>query len=332
MSGVSISCPKCWGSLGESGRCHCGHGVLRECDIPNAIGSRAYIFGPHRDNHLAIELVERYATPDAGAHEPGNPLCLERAKTVARSTTVTDPELDTLCAATPFVQISNNIRDYFCEPHLRVRSPTSEYLAKKIRPAEGDCLLDAGCSAGRYLLPHADTGAHLVGVDLSAFALSAANRAWRMTMSAPPPALIAADITELPLASETCTHVTSFVVLAYTPFRRALSEFHRVLRPGGTLLFTTEGPGFLSEALQRAPRFSRHTLALSRWWLGSRLLQAGLDWQSHRALSRLSSVTLFSSSDLERLLPKCGFKIRDISILRRFRDRERLIGVVASKV
>ncbi|WP_317441944.1 class I SAM-dependent methyltransferase [Streptomyces collinus] len=102
-----------------------------------------------------------------------------------------------------------------------------------LRP--GDRVLDAGCGTGRALPPlRAAVGPSgvVAGVDLTAAMLAAATRAGRHREGG----LLLADVTALPLRSESLDAVFAAGLIAHLP-RPAenLRELARVVRPGGTL-------------------------------------------------------------------------------------------------
>lgn len=300
--------------------------------VINCIGARAHAIGEARDRSIAQALVEHYAEASRTARRPLEPFTIQQARNEALAIGLDTQVVHAIESSVPFAQVTNNVREYFVAPSDRTRTEATPFLSDNIALAPGDCLLDAGCSAGRYLLHHAGRGARLIGADLTGFALEMGSRAWAASQSAPQPTWLASDMLELPLEAGLCTHVTSFVVLAYVPLRAALRELNRVLKPGGMLLFTTEGPAYFHEEWSQTATFSPRRAALARWWLGSRLLDLGLDWQQRGRLSRLSSVALYSPRTLRRVLPECGFAVEKIETLRASPAGERLIGVVARKV
>jgi SAM-dependent methyltransferase len=108
---------------------------------------------------------------------------------------------------------------------------------------ESGLVLDVGCGpaqGGGYL---AARGARVLGLDLSAGMLAAAvTRHGGLGLRA-----ACADMRRLPLRDRCCAGVSSFYALHHLPredLAPVLSEFRRVLRPGGGLLLAThEGSG-----------------------------------------------------------------------------------------
>ncbi len=117
-------------------------------------------------------------------------------------------------------------------------------------------VLDAGCGAGRGLgllrgrYPKAD----LLGVDFAHAAARSASRSeslaarLRRFIGGALRALICADLSRLPLASGAFDLVWSNLALVWVEDPpAALRELHRVLAPGGLLMFSSYGPDTLRE-------------------------------------------------------------------------------------
>jgi ubiquinone/menaquinone biosynthesis C-methylase UbiE len=139
-------------------------------------------------------------------------------------------------------------REYFlseiCEgwDEFREDRGVSFNKAKQVEllaPRSGLRILDAGCGRGEVLLACARRGAEVAGVDYS----EAAVEITRETLSEFPEAdLRVGDVTALPWADNSFDRIQfSDVIEHLDPPQTvpALSEFHRVLRPGGYLLVHT---------------------------------------------------------------------------------------------
>lgn len=140
-------------------------------------------------------------------------------------------------------------------------------------------ILDAGCGTGygsRALLEHY-RGATVVALDLAPGMLRAARqrRPWLRRLDP-----VCGDATSLPLAGSSVDFVFSNLMLQWcNEPDRVFSEFRRVLRPGGLVLFSTFGPDTLRE-LRAAWRAADGHTHVSRFIdmhdLGDALLRAGL--------------------------------------------------------
>jgi 23S rRNA (guanine745-N1)-methyltransferase len=105
-----------------------------------------------------------------------------------------------------------------------------------LRP--GDVVVDAGAGTGHYLRAVLEASPQTSGIalDLSKFAA-------RVVARAQIPALVADLWRPLPLR----TGVATLLLNVFAP--RNPAEFHRVLRPAGSLLVVTPGPGHLAELI-----------------------------------------------------------------------------------
>jgi len=140
-------------------------------------------------------------------------------------------------------------------------------------------ILDAGCGTGHGAgaLLRRYRGAELVALDLAPGMLAAARarRPWLRRLDA-----VCGDAAAVPLADDSVDMVFSNLMLQWcNDPDRVFSEFNRVLRPGGLLLFTSFGPDTLKELRAAWGAADGHT-HVSRFIdmhdLGDALLRAGL--------------------------------------------------------
>jgi SAM-dependent methyltransferase len=97
----------------------------------------------------------------------------------------------------------------------------------------GRDVLEAGCGIGTDAVQFVRSGARYTGVDFSPTALELARRRHELAAAR----LVQGSITELPFADASFDLVYSNGVIHHLPqTRRAIAEFHRVLRPGGTAI------------------------------------------------------------------------------------------------
>lgn len=120
----------------------------------------------------------------------------------------------------------------------------------KVQP---DRILDVGCGTG-YARPHLKKrfpGAQYIGADIAEGMLQRARprsplgaRDWRLRRNAH---WACADVERLPLADRSVDLVFCCAVLQWCDPEKAIAEMHRVLEPGGVLMFATFGPDTLGE-------------------------------------------------------------------------------------
>ncbi len=137
------------------------------------------------------------------------------------------------------------------------------FKSRRFDASRFDRILDVGSGAGqiiRHLLETARPDAQIVGFDLSYEMLKRA----RERLKSDRPAFVAADMLEMPFRDNTFDCITCGYVLEHIPDPfPGLSEFARVLKPGGTaLLLVTENSlsGLVTSHTWKCRTFSRREL------------------------------------------------------------------------
>ncbi|MGF1636669.1 MAG: class I SAM-dependent methyltransferase [Cyclobacteriaceae bacterium] len=135
------------------------------------------------------------------------------------------------------------LADYYSEI-----APTKDYNAYYDRPAilslldpiEGKEILDAGCGPGIYSDLLTNMGAHIIGIDISENMIKLAKEKNGLRCD-----FIIANLEE-PLnifENEKFDGIVSALAISYVEDLNPLfSEFHRILKPGGWIVFSTEHP------------------------------------------------------------------------------------------
>lgn len=170
--------------------------------------------------------------------------------------------------------------------------------------------LDVGCGAGQELLPFATRlGASCVGVDVT----PEAGRAGRELFAERAPGarvrFVRAAAESLPFAADSFDVVVCRLALPYTDNAHCLSEFARVLRPGGALLLKIHHARYYARKLSDGLRGGSAASAVH----AARVLAAGLVYHltGRQPRTRLPSRETFQTVRLlRRELGRRGLEIR----------------------
>jgi len=128
--------------------------------------------------------------------------------------------------------------EIFAAPEMQRLRPNPEFLAvlPEVKAAGGRLVLDAGCGAGRHLLPLAQEGFQVWGVDREAPVLETLQG--KLRAAGIPARLVLADLGRLPFGSGSFDLTVSINVVNHglaRTFQQYCRELDRVLRPGGHL-------------------------------------------------------------------------------------------------
>ncbi len=134
----------------------------------------------------------------------------------------------------------------------------------------GTLVLDGGCGMGRYLRVAGESGATVVGMDLS----RAVEAARDLTADWPDVSVVQGDLLRLPFAEGSFDHIYSLGVLDHTPDPRlAFLGLAKLLKPGGRIaiwVYPRERPAL--ETIMDAHRAISRRLPLGVLMAMSRLM------------------------------------------------------------
>ncbi|MFD0678307.1 MULTISPECIES: class I SAM-dependent methyltransferase [unclassified Paenibacillus] len=156
-------------------------------------------------------------------------------------------------------------KDY--EIHVDTQSGHNAYYERpammKLMPTHMNQLavLDAGCAAGWYTEQFIKLGAQVTAVDLSPAMVEACKR--RVDNEA---GVFTCDLTDtLPFKDETFNLIVSSLTLHYIDdWVPTFREFHRVMKPGGHLIFSVHHPFMVFKHFEK-PDYFAHELLMEIW-------------------------------------------------------------------
>jgi len=239
-------------------------------------------------------------------------------------------EVERVVGVAQFGQVLNDL-DPIRQNVLPKDYPTLTFLRSALKPAADGLVLDLGCSSGKHLreaqmlIP-----GRMVGLDIDLLAMQIGGLAFAAA-GLGAPTWACASITDMPFATGRFSHVITAGTLSLLPVRRGLSEIKRVLRPGGQLILTIEGPGLWRWLYDQAGPLSVQGLQLLRWRVGSLLMDVGLDWQANPWTRRLAGLTPMGPALIGRFVREAGFEMEECGTLTRYRGLPRIVTVVARK-
>lgn len=129
-------------------------------------------------------------------------------------------------------------------------------------PVSGRRLLDVGCGTGRYIRLASALGAAVAGIDLSPAMLAQARQGGA--------AVAHGDMTALPVRSASCDVVLcGLSIMDVENLAAAVSEFARVLRPRGVVVYSSLHPSGRELGWQRTfEAFGRVYTLPAHWHTG----------------------------------------------------------------
>jgi len=122
----------------------------------------------------------------------------------------------------------------------------SRHTVKLLAPVSGESILDAGCGTGRNLKQFLAAGSAVVGIDFSYGML----RVTRRQLNGAPVALADLQAT-LPFENGGFDAVLCALIGEHlSDLRAVFDEFHRILKPGGRLVFSVYHPDMSAAGIE----------------------------------------------------------------------------------
>ncbi len=183
---------------------------------------------------------------------------------------------------------------------------------------QGKRVLDAGCGPGAYAQALATRGANVVGVDMCDRMLARAQERVADEISNGKVELLKVDLSQpmAMFADASFDFVNAPLCLDYIEnWRAVFAEFHRLLTPGGQVLFSCGHPAFDAEHFNTRNYFSVEQVKCTWKGFGKRIQMPSF----RRSLEEITTPLIEAGFLIERVhepLPTQEFKSAD---LRRFR-------------
>ena len=211
-------------------------------------------------------------------------------------------------------------------------SQTRAFVWEELKPfveyvREGDRVLDLGCGNGRLFSALEGKKITYIGVDSSQKLIEIASQKHKDVSNAK---FLVVEALNLPFADESFNKVFSIAVLHHIPSLdlqlKFLNEAKRVLKPKGLLILTVWNLGHLKPSL------------LLKYTILKILGKSKLDWrdvfypwkkQNGEVINRY--VHCFKKKELEDLVKKSGFVIKDSGYLAHGKFKKANIYIIAQK-
>lgn len=161
----------------------------------------------------------------------------------------------------------------------------------------GARVLDVGCGVGEQLSELRAYGAAVFGLDLDLASLKQC-RGQGLSVTA-------GQAENLPFDDSSIDGILCKVALSYTDDRKALAEFARVLRPGGTAYIITHGAGYYLEYLLKSRSFATRVYGLR-----SLVNTFALSLAKKRLPGFLGDTIYQSEKRLATIYAKVGFQLQ----------------------
>ena len=144
-------------------------------------------------------------------------------------------------------------------PHNRLMEIEQQTVLSLLPDVRSLTALDAGCGSGRYLKALQDRGAVAIGVDLSDAMLTRAQMVG--------PRIVRGDLCALPFEAESLDLVVCGLALGdIAALEVALAEIARVLRPGGSVIYSVVHPVGAAAGWSRTFESNGRQCAINAHW------------------------------------------------------------------
>jgi len=192
----------------------------------------------------------------------------------------------------------------------------AQYLIKLADIKSGRRILEVGCGTGIYTEKLVKTGAEIIAIDLSPDLLAKA-RSKIVNVG-----FLETDLENLPFSDQNFDAVVGVSILHHVNVEKALKEIKRVLKSGGSIVFSEPNmlnPQIFAERkinwLRKAMGDSPNETAFFRWRLARALRNVGFSEIRVKPFDFLHPLT---PKPFIKIVERLGFAIENIPLLKEF--------------
>lgn len=235
------------------------------------------------------------------------------------------------------VETERTNRNYAHAGNLKSRVSLYDYrtpridpvdIAADLVPSDARFVLDVGCGYGRYLkrLRADHPGATVVGIDAAPGMLAEVE-----------PPIMVADAQSIPYPDDSVDTVLAMHMLYHVPdIAKAVAEFRRVLKPGGTLLVSTNTDDDMAEPYAHWARAIRSVLGPDVFFPGDEVAKFDSANATSYLEAEFASVERFEERGLVSV-PEPGPLMNYLTSIRSYVDCddaafERILAVAAAEL
>ncbi|MFC3494684.1 class I SAM-dependent methyltransferase [Glycomyces rhizosphaerae] len=235
------------------------------------------------------------------------------------------------------VEIERTKGNYAHAGNLKARVSLYDYrtpridpvdIAAELAPADARFVLDVGCGYGRYLkrLRTDHPGATVVGIDAAPGMLAEVE-----------PPIMVADAQSIPYPDDSVDTVLAMHMLYHVPdIAKAVAEFRRVLKPGGTLLVSTNTDDDMAEPYAHWARAIRSVLGPDVFFPGDEVAKSDSANATSYLEAEFASVERFEERGLVSV-PEPGPLMNYLASIKSYVDCdgaafERILAVAAAEL
>lgn len=165
-------------------------------------------------------------------------------------------------------------------------------------------ILDAGCGFGQWTIALSGGNTIVHAMDIAPERVEATRTALDLA-EVSGAEVYCASFTDIPKADATYDAIFAYSSVCFSPWKESLSEFYRVMKPGGRIYFTMNDIGYtVFQWLEQPNKSETH----SPQWYAAKSLENTLYYREHGELQN-SSYVVVGKDEVRDHLRQLGFSI-----------------------